>query len=218
MGAVARLLGTNRRIARFLHSRLPGTPPIVPKRLDPEILFPALDSVGYAIWIADCDLRLRYANRKANEAAGLDEIWLGRDAASGAFNRRMLAGRLIAAACDGRSAGEILETRKGHRWSLFAHPLQPATGRMLALLSGRRLFAPAYDAAGLQGLFGLSPAQGRICELLVAGYTFAEAARRMGISVSTARTHFKEASARVGVSNLRQLLALIGSLPQVTRI
>jgi DNA-binding CsgD family transcriptional regulator len=65
----------------------------------------------------------------------------------------------------------------------------------------------------LQRLFGLTAAQARICELLVSGATLEEAARRLRISVETARVHLKKVFENVGVHKQSELVARILATP-----
>jgi DNA-binding CsgD family transcriptional regulator/PAS domain-containing protein len=65
----------------------------------------------------------------------------------------------------------------------------------------------------LQRLFGLTPAQARISEFLVAGDTLDHAAKRLGISVDTARIHLKRVFENVGVHKQSELIAKILATP-----
>ncbi|AWN36139.1 hypothetical protein [Methylobacterium radiodurans] len=67
----------------------------------------------------------------------------------------------------------------------------------------------------LPQLFGLSPAQAALCVQLARGLTFEAAADERGVALSTARTHFLGILQKTGAANLRDLLRLLGTLPQV---
>jgi len=53
----------------------------------------------------------------------------------------------------------------------------------------------------------LTPAQERVVALVAEGLSTPEAAARLGMAVSTARTHVKAAQARLGVHTLQGLAA-----------
>lgn len=65
----------------------------------------------------------------------------------------------------------------------------------------------------LQRLFGLTMAQARLCEQLVAGATLAEAAQSLQISTATARVHLKRVFENVGVHKQSELVAKILDTP-----
>lgn len=90
----------------------------------------------------------------------------------------------------------------------------PAGGTCILYLE--RGAAPSGPGeAALMQIFGLSPAQARLCILLHSGLTFEEAAARRGIAISTARTHFGAVLRRTGARNLRDLLRLLATLPML---
>lgn len=73
--------------------------------------------------------------------------------------------------------------------------------------------SPEAPAELLQRLFGLTGAQARLCEQLVAGATLEEAAHRLQISVDTARVHLKRVFANVGVHRQSDLVAKVLATP-----
>jgi DNA-binding CsgD family transcriptional regulator len=68
---------------------------------------------------------------------------------------------------------------------------------------------PALDSRALQQLFGLTPAEIRLCIALVAGKSVEEYAREAGISSNTARTHGKRVYAKTGVRRQSELVRLL---------
>jgi len=65
----------------------------------------------------------------------------------------------------------------------------------------------------LRRLFGLTPAEARICERVVLGCTVEEAAKDLKITTDTARVHLKSVFAKTGVSRQAQLVAKIMATP-----
>jgi DNA-binding CsgD family transcriptional regulator len=61
-------------------------------------------------------------------------------------------------------------------------------------------------------VFGLTPAETRLLQQLVAGASLGEAAAALGVSEATTRTHRNHIFMKAGVSRRTDLLALIGHL------
>lgn len=78
-------------------------------------------------------------------------------------------------------------------------------------------FAPG-DLSALAGNFGLTPAEAGMLERLAGNATLAEAAKALGISLATARTHLAHIFSKTGVSRQADLLSLVNRLvPPVHR-
>jgi DNA-binding CsgD family transcriptional regulator len=60
--------------------------------------------------------------------------------------------------------------------------------------------------------YGLSPAEERLIQLLASGHGLFEAARQLGISKNTARTHMRHAYAKVQVHRQADLIRLLSSI------
>ena len=73
--------------------------------------------------------------------------------------------------------------------------------------------AVAPQGASISAVYDLSPAEGRLVALLVAGYRLTEAASRAGISLNTAKTQLKSAFARTGFTRQTDLVAEIRANP-----
>jgi DNA-binding CsgD family transcriptional regulator len=63
-------------------------------------------------------------------------------------------------------------------------------------------------------LYGLSPAEARLTAELFQGHTLEEARVRLGIALSTARTHLKHVFAKCEVQSQRELLQLLALGPR----
>jgi DNA-binding CsgD family transcriptional regulator/PAS domain-containing protein len=78
--------------------------------------------------------------------------------------------------------------------------------------------APPRDMGGIARQFDLTAAETRLLEQLAADATLAEAAKTLGISHETARTHLAHIFSKSGVSRQVDLLALVNRLaPPVRR-
>jgi DNA-binding CsgD family transcriptional regulator len=67
----------------------------------------------------------------------------------------------------------------------------------------------SLDSRALRQLFGLTPAQIRLCAALVEGKSVEEYAHEAGISSSTARTHVKRIYSKTGVRRQSELVRLL---------
>jgi DNA-binding CsgD family transcriptional regulator len=65
----------------------------------------------------------------------------------------------------------------------------------------------------LRRLFGLTPAEAKICERMVQGDTLEEAARDLNIATATARVYLKSVFAKTGVGRQAELVAKILATP-----
>jgi DNA-binding CsgD family transcriptional regulator len=72
---------------------------------------------------------------------------------------------------------------------------------------------PKARAALMRQLYGLTPAEARIADLLAGGNEVGEVAAKAGITVETARFHLKRVMAKTGVRRQTELVRLMLSLP-----
>ena len=70
--------------------------------------------------------------------------------------------------------------------------------------------APPTDT--LRVLYGLTPAEVRICELMLQGMTPNEISEQIGVAVSTARTHLLRIFQKTGTARQADLVRLVASL------
>jgi DNA-binding CsgD family transcriptional regulator len=103
----------------------------------------------------------------------------------------------------------------------IAHVLPLARGnlrtRLVPQAAAAVFIAPAgtplpVDLGTVARMFGLTPAETRQLDQLMAGATLAEAAAALGVSKATARTHREHIFAKTGVSRRGDLVALVGRL------
>ena len=74
---------------------------------------------------------------------------------------------------------------------------------------------PAFAESTLMGLFRLSRTQAEVAIALHAGKSPDEIALERGVKISTVRAHLTEIFARTGAENQRDLIRLLGMLPQL---
>jgi DNA-binding CsgD family transcriptional regulator len=86
------------------------------------------------------------------------------------------------------------------------------SGLVLVAINDRRITAERLGAAAL--VYGITPAQMRVAKLIIDGHDMVTAAKRLGVSVNTARTHLQRMYDRTGV---RTQPALVRALLSVSR-
>ncbi len=67
----------------------------------------------------------------------------------------------------------------------------------------------SVDASRVAQLHGLTPAEARLAAHLVQGATLVEAARRMGVALTTVRTHLKRTFEKTGTRRQAELVKLL---------
>jgi DNA-binding CsgD family transcriptional regulator/PAS domain-containing protein len=72
---------------------------------------------------------------------------------------------------------------------------------------------PRPRAALMRALYGLTPAEARLADLLLEGLEVREAAERVGTTLETARFHLKRVLAKTGCRRQTELMRLMLSLP-----
>jgi DNA-binding CsgD family transcriptional regulator/PAS domain-containing protein len=157
--------------------------------------------------IAAVDGRLSVRNAKANGELS-NAISLART------DEGMIAGNGIGVPLrnEGPSVAHVLPLARG---DLRTRLMPQATAAVF--ITRAESFAPG-DIGALAGSFGLTPAETRTLEHLVANATITEAAKALGISATTARTHLAHIFSKTGVSRQADLLTLVSRLvPPVRR-
>jgi len=77
---------------------------------------------------------------------------------------------------------------------------------------------PPADIGTVARIYGLTPAETRVLQHLMAGASLAEAATALGVSETTAKTHRDHIFLKTGVSRRTDLFALIARLvPPIRR-
>lgn len=107
----------------------------------------------------------------------------------------------------------------GHRAILHILPLHygalrstlDAEASVAIFMTQETSYAPPPTDA-LRVLYGLTPAEVRICELMLQGLTPNEISEQIGVAVSTARTHLLRIFQKTGTDRQADLVRLVASL------
>lgn len=184
-----------------------------------------LDALAFGAVVVDAEGRAIYANAAAEalgrEARGL-VIGCGRVTALDLREARRLAALIHAAATRSASGGMRLSDAEGVPGAVvLATPLPPRTWNGsphggLALVSVRPAEAPGpVPEAVLSGLFGLSAGEAKLVSALATGGRLEEIAADREVKVSTLKTQLLSVFRKTGTGTQRDLVRLLGSLPQV---
>jgi DNA-binding CsgD family transcriptional regulator len=183
----------------------------------------ALDRFPTGIVAVDSDAKVILTNRAADAILQRGDGLLSRDGLRAA-NRQETAKlrNAIAAVCTQRDSG-ILRPETVIRINrpsglkpleVLVCPLPSQSslrngGAAAALLITDPEEGATLDSRALQQLFGLTPAEIRLCIALVKGKSVEEYALEAGISSNTARTHVKRIYAKTGVRRQSELVRLL---------
>jgi len=164
------------------------------------------DRLEVGVMLLSTDMEVRFANIEA-ERILREEDGLARDregrlcAASSSDDIRLRSSvRSMANRQTGqRDSGGILSTRRlsGRRpYRLLIAGVRPPEGlfgwappNVILFVSEGRTHQPSSERLAL--VFGLTPAQSRLLQVLLQGYSLTEAAAKLGKSVNTANTHLR---------------------------
>ena len=198
----------------------------------PQTLF---DGWPYAAFVLDRDGRVRTMNRRAEALIARDDGLilnrLGRlrsfdDKSSRALDDAIAACRVLPGGVvrgDVGLVGTMLPRRQGRSplhamlWpvvSAVEFGVPPASGQMLLAVSDPDATPPGA-AAWIARRFGLSPAEERLAEAVIAGVPLNEAAEQLGIQLSTARTRLKTIQTKTGCHRQLDLVRMAMSLPSI---
>jgi DNA-binding CsgD family transcriptional regulator len=137
---------------------------------------------------------------------------------------RMLAQALAVAIGTGETLGEPLRLTRPSGdppLLLLTVPLPPPAFELWDLLEPARVLVLIVDPAAqrqrkastIQAAFGLTSAEARVAVLVASGLTGPQAAKALGISASTVKTHLKRCFDKVGVHSQVALAHLLAILP-----
>ncbi len=196
-------------------------------RFEADSALGALDSVGMGILLVERDGRLIHANRTGRRIAELGDglsINASRVRLHTLDDDSALR-RTLAECLDAGEAGalglSIARPSGADPIRMTVHPFDHrAAGapkghrRPIALLLFSLPEEPIETHVDLlRRLFGLTPAEARICEQLVQGRSVQQLAIDLDIEVDTVRTHLKKIFAKLGVNRQAELIAKVASSP-----
>jgi DNA-binding CsgD family transcriptional regulator len=183
----------------------------------------AMDEAGLGLIVLSRDGVARFVNRlgEAQLAAGILSARCGRWVAAQAVEDRAMQAALSGAT---RSIGAVATTfsltdRRGIPVKVTAMPLRPddfmhlGSEPLAMLIFG----APASDlnVEALRETYGLTASEARLFKAVASGERVSEYAVRVGVQLTTAKTHLRSVFAKTGLQRQADLvrLALCGSSP-----
>ncbi|MDG2534811.1 helix-turn-helix transcriptional regulator [Sphingomonas sp. HITSZ_GF] len=187
------------------------------------------DGWAHAAFVLDAEGRVATMNRRAEALIARSEgITLNRRGQPRSFDDRCSRALEAAVAhCRLRLADEALNgvmlPRAGRAplhamlWPLalvsdFGVPTMP--GQVLMIVSDPE-DTPPGAVAWIGRRFGLSPSEEKLADAVIAGVPLSEAAERLGIQLSTARTRLKMIQAKTGCHRQLDLVRLAMSVPGI---
>jgi DNA-binding CsgD family transcriptional regulator len=197
-------------LARRLHVRL------VERRHDTEALLAAFDHLVLGVVLLGKDGRVTYVNRSAADSLGLAPGFDGPGAAGGA-ERTEAWQRIVGPARDwSRDAIVLSHPGDGRQLQLVAAPFGwSAQGGPLGRRFARAVFIGdpkrrTGDPIGvLREIYGLTPGETRLAQLILSDCSIEQAAHLLGISPSTARSVLKRIFEKTGTNRQSGLVRLL---------
>lgn len=188
------------------------------------LLAALLDQVDYPIYLVGPDARLLHANRSGLQAVTpmaplrVDCGYLGacqpreHVALKSAISVAARAGtrRLRELGPPGRTVMAAVVPLSGDH--VPCQPGRPAE-RTVMVLAGRSGVGESAAARWFAACHGLTGAEVRVLEALLAGESPKEIATQHGVAVSTVRTQLASVRAKTGATSLRALVRKVGLLP-----
>ena len=182
-----------------------------------------LDALPQAIAVVDAQRRVLYANpamesvlvRRQGLAVQQGEVRTSDDGAQQRFAARV-AGALSSV---GGSAADatplILPLAEAGHMRLYVLPIVGSLGRalvakptvLLVATEHARLASASHGA--IRQLYGCTPSEARLAQLLAEGHTLQQSAARIGITHGSARGYMKTVFEKVGVHTQAQLVARV---------
>ena len=193
----------------------------------------ALDRLERGVVVTDAGGAVRYANRAAERLLGdgnTIDATRGRLRATRPADTAALAAMIDRATHtgigrDAAAVGALALPRDDEApLAVVAEPLAPAHGDRLGQTRGHGAILFLSDAAAssrpsperLQSVYGLTGAEAQVAARVVDGDGLAAAAKAVGISENTAKTHLKAVFGKVGVTRqaqlVRRVIADVGGL------
>ena len=192
---------------------------------DRAAVMEALDGVPVGILLLDACGRPLVVNRAASEMlADRDGLLLGPEGLAAATNEETCALRgLIMAAADaaagsGTPAGRVLAVSRPSQRRAFCVLVRPLSAPSLAPGGNHPAVAvfltdpdrrPKTDGDVLRSLYGFTPAESRVATELIQGERISEAAKDLGVSFNTARTHLKHLFEKTDTHSRLELVRLL---------
>lgn len=232
LDAVERVLA--QRLGRHMHDALRAHERV--RRMAAQALagHQLLANFAYPMWLIDSDGFVFHANPAAQDEVAREQrvgASANRLSLRNADGERAFATHRHALASAGHGARAIVDARHSradppawlHLMAVLPGQVMGAFGERPLILA--TLFSPdqmrGLDPFALGDVFGLTPTQARVAVLLAEGLTAAQIGLRLGVALSTVRTHLRQVLGRLGANRqadavrlLRQGEALWASAPR----
>jgi DNA-binding CsgD family transcriptional regulator len=222
---LVKLLVPHLRIALRTHRHLQGL------ILQRDGALAALDQLGRPVLFVDHAARVVLANHAAErllvEADGLSSDRSGGLQTATMEQTKQLrlliaqAGGLV---CDPASGGSLLLDRPSGElpFVVTVMPLAPENQSVLPVCEVGAIVLVATQSDGtsvsqqvLQSVFGLTPAEARVTQVLLRGGGTKTAALSLGVAASTVRTHLLRVFAETGTARQADLMRRLGHLAMI---
>jgi len=193
--------------------------------------FDTLDSMALGIIIIDADARIKFSNQAAREIVDANDglRFVGQRLVIDGINGdgiRMQAGRLIRSALSGSpppgEAFQVIRPSGGEAYPVLVSALWGNQLRFgwsmlnepLAIIYIRDPDRPEETRTEtLQRLYGITPRQARLAELVATGCSLQHAARKLGITKVSARQYLKLVFQKTGTHRQAELVRKILQVP-----
>lgn len=224
---------------RFLESTMPHWRQAIRQKLMYDYHHSALSAAGvvldqspFGLFIIGRDGRVLYTNTAAKNQcksnAGMrlrnQRLIFGDRGTRGAFEDMLAAARHGGREDDPRLQPISFEKTDGdgsyqlglRRLQLPVRRGSLATRNVVALFVFDTGVRMELSVGGLKSLYELTDAEARVCELLYKSRNLPEAAKILGISINTAKTHLNRSFRKVGVQSQAELVRRLNSQLYIT--
>jgi DNA-binding CsgD family transcriptional regulator len=177
----------------------------------------AIDAIGQPALLVDSSLRLRHANHAADVMLASGAVLAMRESsvqacARGATERlRDAVGQVLASS---EPTGLSLPCGEAGQvdLSIASVPAQSGSRLALILISGA-VASDGTRSARLRALYGLSPGEACLAEMLADGLSPAEIAETRRVSIGTVRVQIKQIALKLGCHRQSEIVRVVCSLP-----
>ena len=180
-----------------------------------------LDQIDYGLLLVAEDQVVRYANRAARDALASEHPLAIRHGGLRALRPDDAAALSKALSASAKGLRSLLLLGGSDRCaSVAVVPMQSseaAGGRESLILFGKRSVWSDLAAQWFARLNGLTYAEEQVLNLLCVGSQPTEAARKLGVAVSTVRSHISSIRSKTGAGSIGAVLRKVAVLPPLVR-
>lgn len=178
-----------------------------------------LDELAYGVAVTTPGGELLHANQAARHELGRHQaLWVqhGSLQAHSAADSRALHDALARAA-DGKRTLLTLLAPEGARLTLAAVPMgrSESAATAVGLLFARPAVCESLMLCFFARGHALTPTEEKVLAVLCQGHSAPQVARRLGVAVSTVRSHVRSLCAKTRTNSVRELVSKVATLPPV---